>query len=402
MTDAIAEHIVVVGGGQAGGWVCKTLRREGFTGRITVVADEPHDFYERPPLSKTVLTDGAGLPRLFPAQDVQALAIDWQRPRRAVRLDAEARVLTLDNDRTLEYDRLVLATGARPRLPNPQWNRLHGVMTLRNWQDAERLTVRLRDAGRLAIVGGGWIGLEVAASARKLGVEVVVYELQPRLCARSVGPEVSAALQRLHSDAGVSVRLDTGPIDLHETADGRLVVTSGQEHDAGFDLAVVGAGVEFNLDLARQAGLRIEQGVVVDDGGRTSRPDIYAAGDIAQHPHLGLCLQSWSYAQNQAVVVAKSLLGRESRYDEPAWLWSDQHGANIQILGTVTDGGQCVVREEPGGPVFFHLSPERRLTQLVAFNQPRAIKLGKRWLATDRELDPVPLADPDFNLMTLK
>ncbi|GGX45165.1 NAD(P)/FAD-dependent oxidoreductase [Saccharospirillum salsuginis] len=402
MTDTTPEHIVVVGGGQAGGWVCKTLRREGYTGHLTVVADEPHDFYERPPLSKAALTDGAELPRLFPESEVNDLAIDWRRPNRAVRLNADTHELTLDNGDTLTYDKLVLATGARPRVPVPRWANMTGVLTLRNWQDAQRLKERLGSARQLAVVGGGWIGLEVAASARKLGLKVTVYELQPRLCGRSVGSEVSDALRRLHVDAGVTVRLDTGPIDLSENADEQLLVTTGSRTDGPFDLAIVGAGVEFNLDLARQAGLDIQQGVVVDDRGRTSDPDIFAAGDIAQHPHLGLCLQSWAYAQNQSMVVARALLGQDAHYDEPAWLWSDQHGANIQILGIAEDGSQCVVRDDKTGPVYFYLTPERRLSQLVAFNQPRAIKLGKRWLAAGRELDPDQLADPDFNLMSLK
>ncbi|WP_051207853.1 NAD(P)/FAD-dependent oxidoreductase [Saccharospirillum impatiens] len=396
------RHIVVVGGGQAGGWVCKTLRREGFSGQLTVVADEDCDFYERPPLSKAVLTGEPELPTLFSDTDIHSLDIHWQRPRSARTLDADAHTLTLDDGTVIPYDQLVLATGARARIPVAAWSDVPGVVTLRSWQDAVNLREALGNTPHLAVIGGGWIGLEVAASARKLGVEVSVYEMQDRLCARSVGEEVSAALLDLHRNAGVQVNLGCTDLSLEPTADGQVEIMARGLNTLTTRLALVGTGVSFNLDLARQAGLAIEQGVVVDDQGRTSNPDIFAAGDIAQHPKLNLCLQSWAYAQNQAIVVARALMGQSEHYDEPAWLWSDQYGTNIQMLGVPDTDSRCVRREEADGPVFFYLDTRDRLTQLVAFNQARAIKLGKRWMSSQRTLVAEDLADPAFNLMSLR
>ncbi|MHA7880097.1 MAG: NAD(P)/FAD-dependent oxidoreductase [Saccharospirillum sp.] len=396
------EHIVVVGGGQAGGWVCRTLRREGYQGRLSVVASEPEDFYERPPLSKAVLTDNADLPRLFPAADVESMNIDWFRPRTATGLNASEQVLTLDDGQTLSYDRLVLATGATPRMPVAHWANNPAVITLRSWQDAQQLKASLVPGKRLAVVGGGWIGLEVAASARKLGVDVEVYEVQPRLCGRSIAPEVAAWLQAQHEAEGVKVHLNVSGLDLQtEDQPGVRLLCDGQK-PAHFDVAIVGAGVTFNLALAHQAGLNIEQGVVVDERGQTSDPAIFAAGDIAQHPQLGLCIQSWAFAQNQAMVVAKALLGQDAHYREPAWLWSDQYQHNIQILGIPQPDTTLVQREESTGPVFCSLDSNGRLAQMVAVNQPRAIKLGKRWMESGRVLDAESLADPTFNLMQWK
>jgi 3-phenylpropionate/trans-cinnamate dioxygenase ferredoxin reductase component len=401
MTSDI-QHIVVIGGGQAGGYACKALRSEGYTGRLTVVADEPHDFYERPPLSKGVVTEGAPLPRLFPEASLAALDIDWRRPRRATAIDREAQEVVLDDGQRLPYDRLLIATGSRPRMPVPEWAEIGKVMTLRTWDDASRLKEQLEKSRRIGIIGGGWIGLEVASSARKLGVEVDVFERAPALCGRSVGPEVAEAIRELHERHGVGLELNRQDIELGEEVDGRVSITADGEAHEPYDLVVVGVGVEINLELARDAGLAIEQGIVVDGGGCTSDPHIFAAGDVAQHPQLGLCLQSWAYAQNQARVVAEAMLGQEAHYDEPAWLWSDQHGVNIQILGVPRSGLHCVVRREPQGPVFCYLDETNRLVQMVAFDQPRAIKLGKRWIAAGRELDAAQLADPDFNLMTLR
>lgn len=396
------QHIVVIGGGQAGGYACKALRGEGFTGRLTVVADEPHDFYERPPLSKGVVTDSEPLPRLFPADSLAALDIEWRRPRRAVEIDREAGEVVLDDGERLPYDRLLIATGSRPRMPVPEWAEIGNVMTLRTWDDASRLKEQLEKSRRIGIIGGGWIGLEVASSARKLGVEVDVFERAPALCGRSVGPEVAEAIRELHERHGVGLALNRQDIQLSEEVDGRVSITADGEAHEPYDLVVVGVGVEINLELARDAGLRTEQGIIVDAAGHTSDPRIFAAGDVSQHPHLGLCLQSWAYAQNQARTVADAMLGKEAHYDEPAWLWSDQHGINIQILGVPSGELHCVVRREAQGPVFFYLDDESRLVQMVAFDQPRAIKLGKRWLAAERVLDAVELGDPDFNLMTLR
>ena len=400
LTDA---GIVIIGGGQAGGWAAKTLRDRGYGGKLTVVSDEPYDFYERPPLSKAALLDGeAPLSRLFSEEVVAGLNIDWHRPLRAEAIDSQRQIVTLSNGAQLQFDQLLIATGGRPRLPGAAWANHSQVMTLRSWDDAARLRQGLQQCKKLAIVGGGWIGLEIAASARKLGTEVTVFERQPALCMRSVGADVSQALLELHQQHGVTVLCGCGEIQL-EDHQGKPWVGSDISDVQPFDLVVVGIGVELNLELAHRAGLRVEAGIVVDGQGRTSHPAIFAAGDVARHPTLGLCLQSWAYAQNQAISTACAMLDAfAAPYDDVAWLWSDQYDANIQILGVPAGGVHHVVRRTPQSQVFFTLNADRQLVQMVAFNDARTIKLGKRWLATGRVLDPQQLADVEFSLMALK
>lgn len=400
-----AVGIVIIGGGQAGGWAAKTLRDSGYCGKLSVISDEHHDFYERPPLSKTVLLDqqnSVDLPRLFSEQAVLDLNISWYRPQRAETILPDEKVVLLSNGEKLPYIQLLLATGGNPRRPDGLWLTHPKVFTLRSWNDAIQLKTCLQQAKSLAIVGGGWIGLEIAASARKLGVEVTVFERQPALCQRSVGAEVSQALLEMHQQHGVKVLCDCGDIELNDD-NGLAQLKSDLSEAQTFDLVVVGIGVTLNTELAEQAGLTVQSGVIIDAQGRTSDPSIFAAGDIARHPALGICLQSWAYAQNQAISTARCMLDpNQAGYDDVAWLWSDQYDNNIQILGIPAANSHCVVRRSEQSQVFFYLNADNQLTQMVAFNDPRTIKLGKRWLMAKRVLDPAQLADPAFSLMTLK
>ncbi|AIR06039.1 pyridine nucleotide-disulfide oxidoreductase [Cedecea neteri] len=395
----MTSRIVIIGGGQAGGWAAKTLRDEGFDGEICVVAEEEWDFYERPPLSKaSLLEPDAVLPRLFPEEVQQALNLSWHRPLRAESFDCDTKTVRLSNGEHLSYSTLLIATGGRARLPGKAWANHPQVYTLRHWQDALRLKARLAGSKTLAIVGGGWIGLEIAASARKSGVAVTLFEQQPALCMRSVSGEVSQRLTTIHREQGVDIRTGVGALEL-EDDNGRPVIHCEGKRES-FDAVVVGIGVDLNLELARDAGLNIERGIVVDSQGRTSDPSVFAAGDVAQHHHFGLCIQSWAFAQNQAVATAKAMLNPDAPgYDDAPWLWSDQYQHNIQILGIPQPGSTTTVREDS---LFFSLDEHGRLTQLVAFNDARTVKLAKRWMAAGRDLSAVPLTDPTFSLMSLR
>ncbi|WP_395300760.1 FAD-dependent oxidoreductase [Enterobacter sp. ECC-175] len=395
----MTSRIVIIGGGQAGGWAAKTLRDEGFDGEICVVAEEEWDFYERPPLSKASLLDAnAALPRLFSEEAQQALNLTWYRPLRAEQIDRVAKTVLLSSGERLSYNILLIATGGRARLPSEAWMNHPQVYTLRHWQDAQRLKGRLAESKTLAIVGGGWIGLEIAASARKSGVAVTLFEQQPALCMRSVSADVSQRLAAIHREQGVDIRTGCGALEL-EDSDGLPVIHCDGRRET-FDAVVVGIGVDLNLELARDAGLKTDRGIVVDAQGRTSDPAIFAAGDVAQHHRYGLCIQSWAFAQNQAVATAKAMLSADAPgYDEAPWLWSDQYQHNIQILGIPQAGSKTLVRD---GALFFSLDENGRLTQLVAFNDPRTVKLAKRWMAAGRDLSDVPLADPAFSLMSLR
>ncbi|HFP9305875.1 pyridine nucleotide-disulfide oxidoreductase [Raoultella planticola] len=398
----MTARIVIIGGGQAGGWAAKTLRDEGYDGEICVVAEEEWDFYERPPLSKaTLLEADAPLPRLFSEEVQQALNLRWFRPLRAEAIDRQSKSVHLSNGEQLGYDQLLIATGGRARLPGEAWAKQPQVYTLRHWQDAQRLKQRLATTARLAIVGGGWIGLEIAASARKSGVAVTLFEQQPLLCMRSVSAEVSQELERIHRDRGVDIRHGCGALELED--DGGLPVIHCDGQRETFDAVVVGIGVDLNLELARDAGLAVDRGIVVNALGQTSDPAIFAAGDVAQHHQYGLCIQSWAFAQNQAVATAKAMLNPQAAgYTDAPWLWSDQYADNIQILGIPQPGSRTVTRRDPQGALFFSIDADGRLTQLVAFNDARTVKLAKRWMAAGRDLSAVPLDDLAFSLMSLR
>jgi len=369
--------IVIVGAGQAGGWVAATLRQAGHAGEIALVGEESHPPYERPPLSKEVLL-GQKPPEstyLWP----KGLAVSAYPGRRALRIDrAEKRVL-LSDDTVLAYNKLVLATGGRVRrLPN-----LPQAHYLRSIEDALALRAALLGAQSVLVVGGGWIGLEVAAAARTLERRVTVVEMADRLCARVLPPAVSAYLHDLHSRHGVELRLGAAGADLPAA-----------------DVVAVGIGIQPNSELAEAAGLAVGNGIVVDEYGRTSDPDIYAAGDVANLN--GLRLESWANAQNQAVAAAKSLLGQPTPYRETPWFWSDQYGVNIQLLGLPRPEHELVVRGDPGRDtaVFCFLS-EGRLVSLVAINAMREMRAARKLVAEGRVLDRALLADAGKPLQAL-
>ena len=405
MSSLIQGGIVIIGGGQAGGWAAKTLRDEGYQGIISVISDENHDFYERPPLSKAVLTqESFSLSRLFSEQETHALNLQWFRPLRATKIDGQNQYVHLSDGRVITFDKLLLATGGRPRYLSSRWQQHPQVFALRSWDDAQKLRTALLSAQKIAIIGGGWIGLEVAASARKMGIYVTIFERQSRLCERSVPQNVSEALALRHTQAGVHVITDCGDIELGEPTSTGLQISCQKQPSKNLDLAVMGIGVELNLELAKEAGLDVTHGIVINHQGQTSHPNIYAAGDVACHPTLSLCLQSWAYAQNQAITTAKAMLNPQSEgFNELAWLWSDQYQDNIQILGVPTSQKlNHIQRHTPDSEVHFALNESNELVQMIAFNDARAIKLGKRWIQGHRKLDPSQLADPTFSLMSLK
>ncbi|PSJ46367.1 FAD-dependent oxidoreductase [Zobellella endophytica] len=402
----LISRIVIIGAGQAGAWAAHTLRQQGFDGTLSVVSDEERVFYERPPLSKQVLAGDmapAAL-QLFSDEAIDAMHIDWHKPARATAIDPRDHVVTLDNGTELAYDKLLLATGSRARVPVREWLSLPQVYTVRTPEDAARLGERLAPGKRLAILGGGWIGLEVAATARAKGVAVSLFELGERLCARSVRPEVSDYLRDLHREQGVEVELDCGAIELAAGDGGGLVLYRDGQRLLEADAVVVGAGAEIATELGRDAGLEVAQGLVVDDHGRTSDPDIYAAGDVAIHPRLGFCIQSWANAQNQAISAAKAMLGETSPYRDEPWIWSDQYDCNIQILGTPAGHDSRLVRRQVGDKqlAFIYLDQDDRLQSMIAVNDARLVKLGKRWLRAGTVLPADQLADPAVNPMALK
>lgn len=398
--------IVIVGAGQAGGWAAKTLRTEGYAGRIALVGAERHPSHERPPLSKAVLS-GAAAPEtthLFKPEEHAALDLDFRASVRATGIDRAARRVTLSSGESLAYDKLILTTGGTARrLPVPGGDSPR-VLYLRTIEDSLAIRAALGPGKRLVVIGGGWIGLEVAATARKLGASVVVVEGLDRLCARTVPPAISAFLKARHEREGVDIRLGAGVKAIEDGA--KLVVRLADGSALEADAIVAGIGLEPDVALAREAGLTIDNGVIVDEQGRTSDPDVFAAGDCANTPLpcLGrrVRLESWANAQNQAIVAAKAALGQDARYDELPWFWSDQYDVNLQILGLPARWPEPVVRGDPASGSFSHFYLDgERIAAIVSVNAPRDLRAAKKLVQTRKPVNAASLADPAVQLQRL-
>ncbi len=342
----VAPGVVIVGAGMAGAQAAMALRTKGYEGPVTLVGDETHPPYQRPPLSKAYLVeeDAAGVAvHLRPEAFWADKEIDVLGGARASAIDRAARTVALDDGRELPYAQLVLATGSRNR-PLPA---AEGVLALRTLDDAAALRERLGPGRRLVVVGGGFIGLEVAAAARKLDAEVVVVEALDRVMARIVSPELSAFFQALHEREGV--RVLTGR--RVERAGATEVVLDGGEVVAA-DAVVAGVGVVPNAELAAAAGLAVDDGIVVDEQLRTSDPAIWAIGDCARFPCAVSArvhrLESVQNATDQARHVAAAIAGEPARYAAVPWFWTDQFGRKLQIAGAAPDGALAVPRGAPG------------------------------------------------------
>ena len=398
--------IVIVGAGQAGGWAAKTLRAEGYAGRIVLVGAERHPSHERPPLSKAVLSGEAApeTTHLFKPEEHAALDLDFRAEARATRIDRSAKSVALAGGESLPYDKLILTTGGTARrLPVPGGDSPR-VLYLRTIEDSLAIRAALGPGKKLVVIGGGWIGLEVAATARKLGASVVVVEGLDRLCARTVPPAISAFLLARHEREGVEIRLGAGVKAIEDR--GALVVRLADGSSLEADAVVAGIGLEPDVALARDAGLTVDNGILVDEQCRTSDPDVFAAGDCANTPLpcLGrrVRLESWANAQNQAIVAAKAALGHDVRYDELPWFWSDQYDVNLQILGLPARWPEPVVRGDPASGSFsqFYLDGDR-IVAIVAVNAPRDLRAAKKLVQTRKAVSAASLADPAVQLQRL-
>lgn len=401
MTERAA--VVIAGAGQAGGWVARTLRDSGFDGRIVLFGEEHWPPYERPSLSKGLLSGKEAEATYVITREALADAgIDFRSGTRIDRIDRARREVICADGGRLAYERLVLATGGRARRPSISGIDTPGVHVLRTLDDCAAIAGRLKSATRLIVVGGGWIGLEVAATARQSGVHVALLEAGERLCARSVPPSVSRFLLELHRDHGVDVRLRTAVAAIDVRGGGTLGVQTTDGPIEG-DLVVVGAGLVPRTELAEECGLEVDNGIVVDERGRTSDPSIYAAGDVANRP----CrwagrtrFECWANAQNQAISVAKNLAGIEVDHDDLPWFWSDQYDCNIQLLGVPSDREEDdIVRGSVAEHRFcrFQFSGPT-LTAVIAVNAARDLKIAKRWMQDRRTVARSVLADPTVRI----
>jgi 3-phenylpropionate/trans-cinnamate dioxygenase ferredoxin reductase subunit len=350
---------VIVGAGLAGAKAAQTLREEGYDGRVVLIGDEPERPYERPPLSKGLLLGTAERDsvHVHPATWHTEHDVDLRTNTRVTAIDREQRQARLSDGQSLGYDRLLLATGATPRaLPVPGAD-LDGVLQLRTLADADRIAGALVDGANLVVIGAGWIGLEVAAAARQHGASVTVVETGDLPLQRVLGDRIATVFANLHREHGVSFHFNAQAREFR--GDGRVshvVLSDGTQLSA--DAVLVAVGVQPNVELAVQAGLEVDNGVVVDRGLRSSDPYIYAAGDVASidHPLLGthVRVEHWSNALHSGPAAARAMLGQDVSYDRAPYFFTDQYDLGMEYTGWVRPGGdeRVVIRGDLGAREF--------------------------------------------------
>jgi NADPH-dependent 2,4-dienoyl-CoA reductase/sulfur reductase-like enzyme len=394
---------VIVGAGQAGGWAAIAMRQAGFDGRILLIGEETWRPYERPPLSKAMLTaePEPEVQYFHPAARYAEQRIELMLGVAVTGLEPAQHRLQLGDGRVVAYDKLLLTMGGQARhLP------VHGgehALYLRTLEDARRIRARLAAARHVLCIGAGVIGLEIASSARQHGCAVTVLEALPRAMGRAVSPEGAAYVESLHRAAGVELHFQV-VVDRLDPAPCGTVVTCRDGRCFTADLVVAGVGMQRNLALAEAAGLALEGGIVVDEHGRTSVPDIYAAGDVAAFPHplfgRRLRLESWRHAQNHGIAIGKAMCGEAPAYDDVPWFWTDQHGVNLQVAGLPADAARTVMRAGDGF-VAVHLDEDDRVIGITAADNPREIRAGQALIRARRRVDPAALADGAVPLQRL-
>jgi 3-phenylpropionate/trans-cinnamate dioxygenase ferredoxin reductase component len=406
-TTDTESHVAIVGAGHAGGRAAEALRAAGHKGRITLIGSETYPPYERPPLSKELLAGSIDHEKTFirPASYYDEAGIELKLGATVAAIDRAAQRLTLDGGGTIPYDALLLTTGARARrltLPGGEGSR---VFYLRDIDDALALRERLREGTRLVVIGAGFIGLEVAATARKRGASVTVLELAPHPLGRVAAVEIGQYLAGLHRAKGVDLRTGVKVIAIEDMDDALRVTAEGCEPVIG-DYAAIGIGAQPNTELTAAAGIDTRDGVVVDEFGRSSDPAIYAAGDVTRHlnPLLGrhIRLEAWQNAQNQGIAVAKIIAGGDAPFSEVPWFWTDQYDVNLQMAGAPDRWDRLVWRGEPSEPGFtlFQLL-DGKVVAAVTANNTRDMRFAKMLIQRGKTVDPAALADKAIKLQDL-
>jgi 3-phenylpropionate/trans-cinnamate dioxygenase ferredoxin reductase subunit len=392
--------ILIIGGGQAGAQAVDTLRREGFTGRLVLVSDEPYLPYQRPPLSKKFLSGELAADRLpFRHQSFyDEHRVELKLGIRATRLDPAARRVALASGEEIIYDRLLLCLGAASRQLTCPGTDLPGVHYLRGIADVPTIQAGLKQGARAVIIGGGYIGLEAAATARRMGCAVTVLEMADRVMNRVVAATVSEYFAHEHRTQGVKLVCNTRVVRLEgDTQVERVVCADGSTYDA--DLLIVGVGAVANMQLAADAGLACENGIVVDEYCRTSDPAIYAAGDCTYHPSLRfdmrVRLESVDNAFEQAKTAALNILERPTVHDRVPWFWSDQFDNKLLIVGLSQGHDQQVTRGDPATRSFTVCYLKGgELLAVEAINHSRDYMAARKLIADRARPDVNKLADP--------
>jgi 3-phenylpropionate/trans-cinnamate dioxygenase ferredoxin reductase subunit len=397
-------NIVIVGAGQASAVATRTLRRRGYEGHITIVGDEPERPYQRPPLSKEYLTagDDRGL-YLLPEDWTAGQDVELRTGVRATQISAADGSVHLEGSSSaLPADKILLATGGVPRrLPNAEGDR---ILYLRTKADADALRGHFTADARVIVIGAGFIGAEVASSARELGASVTLLEAAPVPLHRVLGETLGAVCARMHRAAGVDLRTDVMVTGVKQ--DGDVVTVSTSAGDVVGDVVVVGIGIVPNDAVARASGIAVDNGIVVDQYCRTSKENVYAAGDVANHYHplfdTRMRVEHFDNANKQAAAAANNMLGRETVFDDPHWFWSDQYGMNLQYVGHAHPQDELVIRgvvDDPEWSAFF--VQDKRVRAAFAVNSAEDIMVAKELISAKAPIAADVLADPTVDLMEL-
>lgn len=394
------NHVAVVGAGHGGTAVVALLRQHGFPGQITLIGSETHQPYHRPPLSKSTTVGESITAELLRPEDFYiGQNIDLRLGTHVDHIDVDRSALALTTGETVDYDALVLATGARAlqlRLPGAD---LPHVRTLRTFDDARWLHDSLTPEHHLVVVGAGYVGLEVAALARTRGATVTVIEGASRVLGRSAGADVAEWLTQHHRSRGTDVILDAEVEGFVADPEGNLTAVQLKDRRIDCDLVVVGVGAEPCDDLATSAGLACDHGVIVDSRGQTSAPNIYAIGDMTRRPlppYEGLFrLESIPSASEQAKQVAADILGLPAPHPEVPWFWSDQYELKLQIAGMPAHGEKPVIRGDLDTNRFavYHLDGADRVVAVEAMNSPGDFLAGKKFIANQTTINARDLSD---------
>lgn len=397
------HHVVVIGAGQAGSSCVAKLRNGGFEGRVTLIGAEPVPPYQRPPLSKAYLMGDMPVERLLlrPEAFYSEHDIDLRLGVEVSAIDTAAQTVSAGGE-VLAYSDLVLATGSVPRrLPAAIGGDLDGVFVVRDLADVDAMAPRFAAGARVLIVGGGYIGLEAASVAAKLGLKVTLVEMAERILQRVAAPETSDYFRALHVAHGVDVREGIG-LD-HLTGQGTVdgaILSDGTRLDV--DFVIVGVGIAPGTALAGAAGIDIDNGIATDAQGRTSAPHVWAAGDCASFPYRGgrIRLESVPNAIDQAECVAENIMGAGRDYVARPWFWSDQYDVKLQIAGLNSGYDRVVTRDGGAAKSFWYFKGDALLA-VDAANDPRGYMIGKRLIEAGKSPEPEVIADPTSDLKAL-
>ena len=400
------EDIVIVGAGQSAGQCVVSLRSGGFKGSITIIGEESHPPYQRPPLSKGYLSDKVGIDRVYtkPENFYQEKEVTLLLSKRVETIDREENIVLLSNGDSVKYKKLVLATGSRVRKLNVAGSHLSNIHYLRDIEDANNIKHLIKSKKKLVVVGAGYIGLEVAAMATESGLAVTVIEMAERVMNRTVDPLISEYYKKLHENHGVEIHLNTPLEAFGGTKSVSKVFCSNLALNA--DCVVVGAGILPNQEIALNAGLKCDNGIWVNEFCKTEDDNIYACGDCTNHPNKSLNtrlrLESVHNALEQGKTVASSLLKKNIAYNQVPWFWSDQYDHKLQIVGISGDHDKVVKRgsEENRSFLLFYLK-KNKLIAVDAVNNPKEFMICKKLVANKIKISSDYISDPSINLSEL-